>query len=262
MHVVAIRSLTEDKESLGGKLAAALGVTAFEALARLRIPGSGPLVVAVYREPAPARRLVGNLQSAGFGAVLLTAGEIATEADRPSARRFRLDEEKLHVESAGEGSFDVAYRDVNLILRGTRIALSTFTETVKKRSFSPGRAVLSGGLMLSRTTKTARETAIEEREGFFVLYAREGTALTFSEKGVVYDSLGAALQPARAANFAYLARELRRRCLDAVYDERLLTRAAQAALLGPRLSPETHLDVATCLLAKVLRRRDSEPPAA
>ena len=50
MNAVAIHSLTDDKEALGGKLAEALGVTPYEALSRLRIPGNGPLVVAVFAD--------------------------------------------------------------------------------------------------------------------------------------------------------------------------------------------------------------------
>lgn len=109
--------------------------------------------------------------------------------------------------------------------------------------------------MLSKTTKTTREIRHQERGNFFMLYAADGRAFVFNETGLSYDSLGSARQLASTANFAYLVRELRRRCVDAVYDERLLTRPAQAALLGPRLSPENNLAVATCLLAKVLRDR-------
>ncbi len=253
MNVVAIHSLAEDKQSLGGKLAAALGVTVFEALSRLRIPGNGPLVVAVFGEPEPAERLVDKLLAAGFHATLLTTDEISREAGLSPVRRFRLDGEALQVESLQGGSADVAYRDIQLILRGTRVVSSTSTETVKNRSFNLGRAVLSSGLMLTKTTRTVMETTNETREGFLALYAADETAMTFNERGLVYDSLGPARQPASAANFVYLIGELRRRCKEAVYDERLLTRAGQAALLGPLLSPETHVSVATRLLAKVLR---------
>jgi hypothetical protein len=253
MNVVAIHSLAEDKQSLGGKLAAALGVTAFEALSRLRIPGNGPLVVAVFAEPEPAGRLVEKLRAAGFHPTLLTADEISTEAGLPLVRRFRLDGETLHVDTLQGGSIDIAYRGIRLVLRGTRVVRSTSTETVKNRSFNLSRAVLSSGLMLTKTTKTLRETTNETREGFFALYAADGkTAMVFNERGLVYDSLGSARQPASSANLVYLVGELRRRCEDAVCDERLLTRAGQAALLGPLLSPEAHLSVATCLLAKVL----------
>jgi hypothetical protein len=65
--------------------------------------------------------------------------------------------------------------------------------------------------------------------------------------------LGAALQQTRQANFSYLLEELRRHRADARYDDRLLTRAGQVQLLGPSLSPEQYLDIATSLLAKLLK---------
>lgn len=255
MNVVAIHNLPEDKESMGGALAAALGLTAFEALSRLRVPGNGPAVVAVFADPEPANRLAAKLRTAGFHGALLTADEISSEAGRPPVKRFSLGEETLHGEPLQGPGFDIAYKDIRLILRGTSVVSSTSTETVKTRSFNLGRAVMSSGLMLTKTTKDVREVRSEAREGFLAVYATDGSAMTFNEKGISYDSLGPARQPASAANFAYLIGELRRRCAGAVYDERLLTRAAQAALLGPRLNPETHLAVATGLLAKVLGGR-------
>lgn len=253
MNVVAIYDLPEVKESLGDKLASALDVTVFEALSRLRTPGNGPIVVAVFSDTGPAHQLVEKLSASGFHAIHLADDEIVAEVRHPSVKRFSLGEGAMHVETPQGADLDIPYLDVQLVIRGTRIAVSTSTETVKNRSFSLGRAVLSGGMVLSKTTKTVRETTHQERENFFTLYTKAG-ACTFNEKGVVYDSLGPALQPASAANFGYLVGELRRRCAGAVYDERLMKRVSQAALLGPRLSPETHLGVATALLAKVLRR--------
>lgn len=254
MNVVAVHSLAEDKESQGSKLAAALGVTAFEAMSRLRIPGSGPLVVAVFSDLEAAQRLAEKLREEGFHPALLTAEEISAEAGRPPVRSFDLDGEKLHGEPAGGKGLDIYYSEVKVILRGTSVVRSTSTETVKNKSFNLGRAMITGGLMLTKTTKSVKEVTQEAREGFVTLYEKEGRAMTFSEKGLVYDSLGPARQPASAANFAYLIKEFRKRCTEAIYDERLLKRIAQAALLGPRLSPETNLDVATCLLSKVLLR--------
>jgi hypothetical protein len=107
-------------------------------------------------------------------------------------------------------------------------------------------------MMITKTTKNVREVITEERQGFANLYAGDSSILIFRENGLVYDSLGSALKPSRALNFTYLISELCRRCPDALYDERLLSRAGQVALLGPSLNPEEHLIVATALLRKVL----------
>ena len=115
--------------------------------------------------------------------------------------------------------------------------------------------------MISKTTKTVREVTTQQREGFFSLYAGEGPPLFFNENVLAYETLGPALRLSRGANFLYLLAELRRRCPGAVYDERLVNRAGQATLLGPSLTPEEHLVVATALLAKVLRAERKEQKA-
>ncbi len=256
MHIVAIHSLTKDKEVMAGTLAAALGVTMYEALARVRAPGNGPLTVCVFAEMGRAGQLAERLQTAGFKAVVLTGDEIETEGHARIVRLFSLGEESLDVKSEKGESLSIPFQNVDLMLRGTMIVrdVST-TETVKSRSVSPGRAVLSGGLVLTKKTETVREVTSEARQGFVALYAGDRATLIFREKTLVYDSLGPALRASRAENFAYLIAELRRRCPKAIYDDRLLSRSGQVALLGPSLAPEEHLVVATALLAKVIRAR-------
>lgn len=258
MHIVAIHSLGQDRETHAPALASALGMTMYEALSRLRSPGNGPFTIGVFADPERAMQIEEKLRSAGFSALILTQEEIDAELSPLIVRKFELKENELAVVTETGESRYISFQKVRLILRGIGIVRGTSTETVKNRSVSLGRAVLSGGLMLTRTTKTVQEVATEERTAFFNLYAEGMPVLVFRENALVYDSLGTALKPSRALNFTYLIAELRRQCPDAQYDERLLTRPAQVALLGPTLNPEEHPGVGTALLAKtlgVLRRR-------
>ena len=50
MNVIAIHSLKIDRESLSSVLAAVVGLTDYTALSRLRAPGHGPVIVAVFTE--------------------------------------------------------------------------------------------------------------------------------------------------------------------------------------------------------------------
>lgn len=253
MFVVAVYDVGEDKEHLAKALSYVLGKTVLEARARLKAPGRGPFVMGVFGKRDGADDLAVKLCTGGFQAVVLDGGEIAREAGSWEVRRFDIGERELSVESADGGSSTVAYPEIDLILRGTCITSSTSTETAKQRSFSLGRAVLSGGLTVTKTTRAVREVTNQERKGFFIVYAENGRHFAFRENGLLYDSLGPARQPSRSANFALLLAELRSRCRTAKCDESLLSRAGQAALLGPSLAPEEHLVVATALLAKVLR---------
>jgi hypothetical protein len=255
MYVVAIHDIGEEKESLAKTLSSAIGKTELEARARLNAPGSGPFVVGVFGEEAGANDLAGKLRSGGVRVAVLGGENIAREAAAWNIRRFDLGEKELLVESSKGDRRPVSYEEIDLILRGTGITSSTSTETTKERSFSFGRAILSSGLSVTKTTTTTREVTNQEREGFFILYAGDEPPLSFRENRVLYDSLGPVRQLSRSANFTFLLAELRRRCTAARYDERLLNRPGQAALLGPLLDPEGHLVIATALLSRVLREK-------
>jgi hypothetical protein len=258
MYVIAIHNLKENKQDLAGALAAVLKVTPFEALARLRAPGNGPCVVNVVAEKEEATRLTGQLEANGFAAVTLSDDEIEAEADQWTIRRFEFNEQNLTVESNDNRRLIIAYREIGLLLRGIGISSSTTTETVKKRKLDLASAVISGGLKLMKTTKSVREVTKEEREGFLTIYAEGQPTLAFHENGLVYDGLGPLRGLSRSANFIQFIAELRRRCPAARYDERLINKANQTALLGPLLNPDVYIVIATALLAKVLKTESRE----
>lgn len=252
MHIVAIYNLSEQKEVFATTLAAALGATVYEALSRLRSPGEGPFVVGVFAAIGAAEELVKKLRAGGFEAALLKEDEIETEAAGFAVRKFRFSSDTLIVESRKEESLAIDYSSIDLIIRGTSIAQSIVTETVKEKKFDPGMALLTSGLKMTKTTEKTLESTVQTTEGFFYLYAGDQQTLIFREGGLLYDTLGIALQPTRQANFVYLLEELRRHSPEAIYDDRLMNRAGQVQLLGPSLSPGKHMNIATSLLAKVI----------
>jgi hypothetical protein len=259
MYVIAIHDLKENRQDLAGALADILKVTPFEALSRLRAPGNGPCVVGIVADQEEAARLSGELKANGFTVVTLSDNEIEVEADQWTIRRFEFSDQNLTVESNAGKRLTIASRAIRLLLRGIGISSSTGIETVKKRKLDLASAVISGGLKVMKTTKTVREVTKEEREGFLMLYAAGHPTLAFHENGLVYDALGPSRGLSRSANFIQLIGELRRRCPAAQYDERLLNKANQTALLGPLLSPDAYIVIATALLAKVLRNEPREP---
>ena len=254
MHIVAIHTLPDKKEALAGALSAALECTAYEALSRLRVPGNGPLVVGVSAAIEPAEELTKKLRAKGFYSLLLKENEIESGSARFVVRKFMFGEEALIAGSRLEANLAIDYGSIDLFIRGTSIEEATEKESVKEKKFDAGMALITGGLKMTKTTKKNLESATQKRGSFLLLYAGEHPTLLFREGALVYDSLGAAMQPTRQANFSHLVEELRRRCPDALYDDRLSTRAGQLQILGPVLSPEEHLDAAISLLAKFLRR--------
>jgi len=252
VYVVAIDNLGEDRESLARALSEALETTLYDARIRLGAPGKGPLIVAAYAGGNTARERAEKLGAAGFRTLVLGQDEVETDEMRTIVRKFLFGESELGIEARTGDHVTMEYALIDRIIRGSRIAKNTETETVKDRKFAVGRAILSGGLVPMKSVKTTQQKTTEVREGFIHLYSGNRSPLVFLESALLYDSLGPALQPTRSANFAGVLAELRRRCTGALYDDRLVSKAGQSRLLGPIFDPERHLDIAVSLLSRSL----------
>lgn len=252
MHVVVIHRWQEETAELIQSLAVALGVTAYEM--RQRMIGGGPAVVASFADPQQARTLSAKLNQSGVATLIIDADAVRSKTGRFVVRRFELKEWSLRIEANDGQCAEIAYGDIDLLLPGTRILGQSETITVTERKFSLGRTILSGGIPLTKKVERQEEVNTEERENVLYLYAGERPPVVFSQSGMVYDGLGAAMKMSREMNFAYLTSELRRICLAAGFDDRLLKRLGQVRLLGPAQNPETNLDLAFEILARSLRR--------
>jgi len=250
MHIVAVYRLQGPPEELAGQLAGLLATTAYEMRSRVMAPGGGPAVVARFAEAGPATACAEALRQAGF-AVLVIDSAAPVREPFPVHRLF-LGTEGLRAVSRQEQGLEIPYAAVQLLVRGTGISTSSTTETSTERKFSLGRAVATGGLVMSKTQKTVTESTSEARESFCVLYAAGQPPLVLRQAAMDYQPFGADLKPTRDANFNWACSELRRRCGHAAWDERLQTRAGQVQLLGPGLPPEQYLDLAIRLLARAL----------
>ncbi|MBW8875171.1 MAG: hypothetical protein JF614_09420 [Acidobacteria bacterium] len=254
MYVIAIHFAPGAGEALAAPLAEALGCTLYEARARVGDPQGGPAIVAHYGEIEPAWACAGRLRANGIAPLLITPEDVESNAVRFQVRGFTLDTlngQTLTVVSRRGETAEVPYRELDLFLRGTRLEERTEVKTTEQRKFSAGRAILSGGLMLTKKTRTVEQVTTEDRDDFVQLYSDGRPPLVFHASGLNYQSLGTALQPSVAANFAQLIARLRQGAPQALYDERLANRAGRARVLGPL--KDRHLDIAVSLLARVLR---------
>jgi hypothetical protein len=253
MYIVALQFEKGAGDALAVRLAAVLGRTLLEARSRVSEPEGGPSVLTTFAEAADAESYAEELRSRGFEVSVLRPEEIEAEEERFAVRSFRLGERSLTAQSRQGGTVEVAWSDVRLLLRGIVRVEHRKVRTEEHRELSLGRAVLTGGLMVTKKVKTSKHEVLVESHGFLHLYTASGPPLAFHQSDLNFAGLGTALQPAMAANFARLISALRQASPQAVYDERLATRPGQARLLGPSLPPETHLDVAISLLARALR---------
>jgi hypothetical protein len=253
VYIVAIDNLEEDREGIARALSETLKTTFYDALFRVRVPGKGPLIVAVYKEKNIALERVKKLGGAGFRTLVLGHDEVETDEMRIIIRKFFFGDRELEIEARTGDTVRIEYALIDTIIRGTRIVQNTETETAKDRKFDAGRAILSGGLMTTKSVKITQQITNEVREGFIYLYSGNRHPLVFLESTLLYDSLGPALQLTCAANFAFVLAELRRRCPGTVYDDRLVSKAGQSRLLGSMFEPERHLNIAVSLLSRSLR---------
>jgi len=253
VNIVAIYNLPSEKEALAKALAEALGKTAYEAAARLRGPGTGPLVAATYGDAAAAEEAAARLRDAGFEVLIVSDEDLRREGERFIVRRFEFEDDVLRLDSAQAQSIVLPYGDMELILRGISSSVHSEKESFKEKKLDMGKAIATGGLKFTKTEKKTREVISEEREGFIHCYAGVRPVMVLRESALNYDSLGPGRQPTRAANFARVEAGLRNRCPSAIHDNRLLNRTEQVQLLGPSLDPQNHMHIAIAVLAKSLR---------
>ncbi|MFY9822424.1 MAG: hypothetical protein WAM82_13655 [Thermoanaerobaculia bacterium] len=252
MYVIAIHFAPGAGETLAAPLAEALGSSLYEARARLSDPEGGPAVVANYGEIQPAWACAGRLRANGFSPLLISPEEVESNASRFQVRTFTLGGQGFTAVSRRGETAEIAYREIDLILRATRLEERTELKTTEQRKFSPGRALVTGGLILTKKTRKVEQVTTEERDELVQLYGDGRPPVVFHASGLNYQSLGTALQPSVAANFAQLIARLRQATPHARYDDRLANRAGRARILGPSLK-DRHLDIAVSLLARVLR---------
>jgi hypothetical protein len=251
MHVLAIHGWREETPELVQALAGALGIVAFEA--RQRLIGGGPSVVASFADPEQAHALARKLEQYGFATLTVDAAAVRRREGQTMVRRFQLNDWSLRLEAWDGRPSEIAVDDIDLLLAGMSTVGYAETKTVTERKLSLGRTLLSGGIPMSKKVERQEEVTVEESRRILYLYAGNRPAVIFGQDGISYEGLGAAMKPSREQNFAHLTSELRRLCPKAVYDDRLLARAAQVRLLGPAQSLEGNLDLAADILARSLR---------
>ena len=252
MHILALHTIPDQGDNSARLLAETLGITSYEAHARLRVAGQFPLVISVFSEKKIAEDTASRINSAGFTTIMLCDDEIESEERRMVVKEFILGERELVVDSRTAGKCTIDYRSVTLLLRGISMKRVTDTEIEKKRTFSMGKTLLTGGLMMTKSAKKEHTTVSESREGFIHIYDKENNIVVFRENSLVYASLGKMLTHSRSSNFTFVAAEIIRQCPAASYNDFLLNRGRQVQMLGPLFTPEEHLDIAISLMAKSL----------
>jgi hypothetical protein len=252
MHLVVVHNWQLEEPAVATIIAEVLGTVAFEA--RQKISGGGPAVIASFADPLQAEALVVALTQNSVPAFVLDPEVVRGGTQLFRVRRFTLGEQALKLESCDGEFCDVEYKTIDLLLlaickAGELQAIGT--ETTRK--FSLGKTLLAGGVPMTKKVSTEKAVTVAEHDEALWLYTQQKDTVVFGRTVLNYDGLGEAMQLTRELNFSFLKSELRRLAPQALYDDRLLKRAALVRVIGASLNPDTDFDLAFEILARSLR---------
>jgi hypothetical protein len=219
VHVVALAELGTPVEAEAAALAADLGTTAYEE--RLKLVAGLPAIVLTSADPAPARALLAKLRARGHGAVCCDAATVVPSDSMVPLRRFTFEPDALV--AADVPGARLPYGDILGIFRASHQSRTETRTEGTSKEFSAGRALLTGGLMLTKSVTRAEKSVSQEREQLCYLFRAGGdTPWLLRERGTHYAGLGAEVGPSSAQNFIATMARLRKLAPGAVYDERLM----------------------------------------
>ncbi len=218
MIAVGISTLATSPEVEAPHLARETGLAIYDARVRLSQPP--PIIVLRTPDETAGRALLANLRSRGHGASMR---DEETVLEPTLVRAFRFDAASLDVDGVA-----IAYADMLALVRAAQSLRSETTKKTTERKLSPGAAILTGGLILSKKVTREEKRVARDREDILYVFTA-GASWLVTEFGTSYASLDA-VAPTRRENFLRVVTDLRTRAPRALYDERLLARRDDADL--------------------------------
>lgn len=266
MFVVALAEVEPSKlDAEPALLAPDLGITPYEAR-QILLAGFPALVLTTpRREDAVA--LLRNLRARGHGAIAFDASAVVAGDDMVHPKRFRIDAGVMSAfDPMGNLTLELPLADVQSILRATeRSRTDTTTETTSTK-FSMGRAMLTGGLSLTKKVKHEEHSITHQSQEVVYLFRRSReTPWLIKEREINYDGLGAERDASSMRNFLTLIERLRSLAPSAQYDERLrgvrrlgpaIMRAVTMKTASVSQSTSSQVDLLAHTLALWLSRAD------
>lgn len=207
---------------------------------------AGTLPKVLVRTTAEGERITKALEEAGFVALLGDESAILGDKDRVVARNLELSPEGL-VAIDGRGQrFVCPSQTITAFLRGFRRFESTEITKTTKRKLDIGKALLSGGLMLTKKVETVSETTTSVKEAFLLIQCGSGLPeIVLYEHKVNYQCLGSGLQLSTLGNQAALLARLQALAPQVPVDDRL---ARPGFVAGQPLMAADPVDLAIYLV--------------
>ncbi|MES1172223.1 MAG: hypothetical protein ABUL77_03210 [Bacteroidota bacterium] len=177
---------------------------------RTRLAGSLPRVLVVEPDADRARDTAAALEALGFVMLVCDPRAIPVDDDRLVARALEWGPRDLTVIDAAGERQEIPAGSLVLIQQGVRTTATAEVTKKTVRHLDLTRALLTGGLLLTKKVETKSVKTTTTRDPFLVLHRGDGGLdVIIYERRVDYRFLGAELQPASAGNFARLLARLR-----------------------------------------------------
>jgi hypothetical protein len=199
-------------------LAADLAITPYDA--RLLLAPGFPAIVLSTPDRDRALRLLAALRARGHEAAACQVSAIVASSSMISLRRFRFDDDS--VVATDQPDARLPYDDILCLLPAWHRQGAVSETEVRERKFDAGRALVSGGLVMTKTTSHNITSKREAREEVLYIFRRSTHApWILRESGTNYAPLGPARTHVQHENFLTTVSMLRERARGAAYDERL-----------------------------------------
>jgi hypothetical protein len=196
-------------------------------------------------EPA----VVEALQEAGFGVFTCDPALVTADDERVLARKVEF-AHGAFLATDGRGQVHrCAPGEIALLQRGMRVAVTSEKVTTSERKLDVGRAVLSGGLLLTRKVDKTSVKTTESAEPFLLVQRTADPDLILYERRIDYRPLGAEMQPASRGNLEVVWSKLKAMAPDRV-DDRV---ARPGFVTGLPLTSADPVDLALALVSLARR---------
>ncbi len=213
---------------------------------------TGPFPRVLLRVAPDPAGLVAALEAEGFTAWAADPAQVPTDADRIQVRGLTWTEAGLVAQDGQGGEHPCPFTAIRLLQRGARVHTASTVETTTTRKLDLGRAVLSGGVMLTKKVTQTMDRITHAKEPFLLVQRGDGAPdLMIYEHRMNYQCLGADMGQATLMNLLRLTARFQALCPEVPLEDRV-NRPGYVPNL-PLLSVDA-LDLALALVSEARRR--------
>jgi hypothetical protein len=170
-----------------------------------RLAGTLPRVLLAAVPDERGAGLAQALEELGFGVLTCDVAAVPDDGDRVVARRVELAPDTLIVADSRGASHRCPGRAIALLQRGVRVTRTEEKVTTSERRLSLGKAVLTGGMMLTKKVEKTALTPVDTADPFLLVSRRDGEPdIILYERRIDYRQMGAEMQPSSRANLERL----------------------------------------------------------